>query len=103
VITRRNWRSFARCGQEVRAGRADPRWWDFQPDIRDGETPETEDERKARHRKAMAVCRECPLAVKEFCLATAKPGVDEGVRVEMVLTPLTIGQPGNRKKLPHAV
>ena len=98
MIDMHNWRAFASCGLEVRAGRADPRWWDQQPDIRDDEAPESEAERTARHKRAKAICDRCPSLVRSFCLADVKPGVDEGVRVGKVLTPLTIGQAGNRKR-----
>jgi hypothetical protein len=97
IITERNWRSHAQCFREVAAGRADPRWWDSRMDVREGDPVESEEERTARHARARAVCRRCPLQVKRFCLADARPGVDEGVRVEMVLTELDAGRPGNRR------
>jgi hypothetical protein len=97
VITARNWRTHALCFREVQAGRADPSWWDQQPDVRDDQVPESKEERIARHERAIAVCRQCPLQVQAFCKADIKPLVDEGVRIGMVLTPLPAGQPGRRK------
>jgi hypothetical protein len=99
IIDQHNWRLFARCAQEVRAGRADPAWWDSRLDTPDDEPSETKEQRAARHAKAKAVCQGCPLEVQAFCLAQVKPGVDEGVRVGLVLTEIPAGQAGNRRSL----